>query len=83
VGELVAVAAVGRELLPPHAEPVHHARPGPRPDHGPALDLATVVEDAHLLALHDAARRGIAGIDLEHRLAVDAAQAGDVDEGGS
>ena len=69
------------ELAPPHAQPVHDAGPRALADARDAAVLAAVVEHAHLVAVGDAARGGVGGLDLEHRLLLDRAQALDVDEG--
>src|SRR4051794_34188810 len=78
-GELVDVGAVQPELAPPDAEAMNHSRPGSARDLGAAVVLAALVEDTHRGAVADAARGGIGFIDLEHRFALDRAQAADVD----
>src|SRR6185369_4002052 len=80
VRQLVAVLAVGSELLPPDAEAVDDARPLALADDRLADDAAAVVEDADASSVGDPAGRGVDRRDLEHRLALDRAQAGDVDE---
>ena len=82
MGELVDILAVTAEFLPPHAEAADDAAAHLVAHHRLADDAAALVEDAHALPGHDAARGGVAGGHLEHRLAFAAAQAGHVDEGG-
>src|SRR5262249_56858251 len=82
VRQLVDVGAVAAELAPPDAQAVHDARPRPLVHARDAAVLAAVVEDAHLVAAGDAARAGVLGGHLEHRLLLDRPQALHVDEGG-
>ena len=63
----VAVDAVGGVLGPPHALRHHHARLDVLSHHRRRREGAAVVENAHLPAVRDAARRRVVGVDQQRR----------------
>src|SRR6266581_8831963 len=67
-GDLVRVAAVCAELLPPHRERHDHALAGLVADARSCGERTAVVEDAHRVALSDAPRAGVGRLDVEARL---------------
>ena len=81
MGQLVHVGAVGPLLAPPDAQAHHHPGPGPAVDGGVADVAAPGVEDAQPVAIGNAARGGVLGVQLQQRALFHARQAGDIGEG--
>src|SRR5688572_29580797 len=79
-GDLVGIAAVGRELLPPYRERDHQAAPRLAVDARHRGEGAAVVENAHRIAVADAARGCVGGVHLQLGRAVVVAEARQVGE---
>uniref|UniRef100_A0A494G982 Uncharacterized protein n=1 Tax=Solanum lycopersicum TaxID=4081 RepID=A0A494G982_SOLLC len=79
-GQLVGVLAVGRELLPPDRQADNQPLAGAIGHAGARLHAAAIVERAHHIAVHDAARGGVGRMDIQMRFAFGGAQAVDIDE---
>ena len=85
VGHALATSSGSRSRRRRRASPTRSTAPRRRPggrvgDDGVGGEGAAVVEDRDARAVGDAARVGVVGVDLERRLALGAAQRGDVDE---
>ena len=79
-GQLICVLAVMRQLFPPNRQHDDAARARPIGHSCQHIDAAAIVEDSNSSAVDNAARMGVARMNLDGGLAVGRAQARDVDE---
>src|SRR4030095_10533602 len=79
-GDLVGVASVTRELLPPDGERDDAPRARAIRDAALQLERATIVEHANASPVADSTCDRILGMDLECGLSLDGSQAHNVDE---